>query len=294
VGFLAVANKEDDYTKNDARQLSLITQMMGGMILLKNSEDELKKYNNKLEDINEELRKANDELHSLDEMKSNFLATMSHELKTPLISILGFGELVGDEVLGPLNKEQKRAMRVVNSNSGQLKRLIESLLFMSSLEAKNYEYEYSRLRLPQIAGKALSIISMENTDKNLIVENTIPDSLPFISGDQNYLSEVFIHLIDNAFKFTPSGGRISLSGRHEDGKIHITIEDTGIGIPETKIMKTFDSFYQLDGSLARRYGGAGIGLNICKRVTEDHGGKLWLESAEGVGTKVHVIFPVMN
>jgi PAS domain S-box-containing protein len=294
VGFLAVANKEDDYTKNDARQLSLITQMMGGMILLKNSEGELKKYNSKLEDINGELIKANEELHSLDEMKSNFLATMSHELKTPLISILGFGELVGDETLGPLNKEQKRAMRVVNSNSGQLKRLIESLLFMSSLEAKNYQYEYSGLRLSQIIEKALSIISMENADKNLTVENTIPDSLPFISGDQNYLSEVFIHLIDNAFKFTPSGGRISLSGTHEDGEIHIIIEDTGIGIPETKIMKTFDSFYQLDGSLARRYGGAGIGLNICKRVTEDHGGKLWLESAEGVGTKVHVILPVMN
>jgi PAS domain S-box-containing protein len=294
VGFLAVANKKDDYTKNDARQLSLITQMMGDMILLKNSEDELKNYNSKLEDINGELRKVNDELHSLDEMKSNFLSTMSHELKTPLISILGFGELVGDETLGPLNKEQKRAIKVVNSNSGQLKRLIESLLFMSSLEAKNYEYEYSKLRLSQIVGKALSIISMENTDKNLTVENTIPESLPIINGDKNYLSEVFIHLIDNAFKFTPSGGRITLSGSHEDDGIHIVIEDTGIGIPETKVMKTFDSFYQLDGSLTRRYGGAGIGLNICKRITDDHGGKLWIESMEGVGTKVHIILPVIN
>jgi PAS domain S-box-containing protein len=294
VGFLAVANKKDDYTKNDARQLSLITQMMGDMILLKRSEDELKDYNSKLEEINNELRKVNDELHSLDEMKSNFLATMSHELKTPLISIMGFGELVGDETLGPLNKEQKRAMKVVNSNSGQLKRLIESLLFMSSLQAKNYQYEYSELRLSQIIDKALSIISMENTDKQLTVENTISDSLPFVSGDSNYLSEVFIHLIDNAFKFTPSGGSISISGKHEETGIHIVIEDTGIGIPDTKIMKTFDSFYQLDGSLTRRYGGAGIGLNICKRITEDHGGKLWLESVEGMGTNVHVILPAMN
>jgi len=294
VGLLAVANKKDDYTKNDARQISLITQMMGDMILLKHSEDELKNYNRKLETINDELRKANDELHSLDEMKSNFLATMSHELKTPLISIMGFGELVGDETLGPLNKEQKRAMKVMNSNSGQLKRLIESLLFMSSLQARNYEYEYSELRLPQIIDKALSLISMENTDKQLTVKNTIPDSLPFVSGDSNYLSEVFIHLIDNAFKFTPSGGRIIITGKNEETGIHIIIEDTGIGIPETKIMKTFDSFYQLDGSLTRRYGGAGIGLNICKRITEDHGGKLWLESAEGVGTKVHVILPAMN
>jgi PAS domain S-box-containing protein len=294
VGFLAVANKKDDYTKNDARQIELITQMMGGMILLKHSENELKIYNRKLEDTNNELRKANDELQSLDEMKSNFLSTMSHELKTPLISIMGFGELVGDEALGPLNKEQKRAMKVVNSNSGQLKRLIESLLFMSSLQAKNYEYEYSKLNLPQIVEKALSIISMENTDKQLTVEYTVPDSLPYVSGDDNYLCEVFIHLIDNAFKFTPSGGRISISGKHEELGIHVTIEDTGIGIPDTKIMKTFDSFYQLDGSLTRRYGGTGIGLNICKRITEDHGGKLWIESMEGVGTKVHVILPVMS
>ncbi|MBP1908367.1 ATP-binding protein [Methanolobus bombayensis] len=294
VGFLAVANKKDDYTENNIRQLSLITQMVGDMILLKRSEDELKKYNMKLEEINDELREANDELHSLDEMKSNFLATMSHELKTPLISIMGFSELVGDETLGPLNKEQKRAMKVVNSNSGQLKRLIESLLFMSTLEAKNYEYEYSELRIPQIVEKTLSIISMENTDKNLTIENTIPDSLPFVNGDSNYLSEVFIHLIDNAFKFTPSGGRISISATMEEKRIHIIIEDTGIGIPETKIIKTFDSFYQLDSSLTRRYGGAGIGLNICKRITEDHGGRLWIESVEGSGTKVHVTLPAIN
>ena len=291
VGFLTVANKKDDYTKNDARQISLITQTMGGMILLKQSEDELKIYNTKLKDINDELKKANDELHSLDEMKSNFLATMSHELKTPLISIMGFSELVGDEILGPLNKEQKRAMKVVNSNSGQLKRLIESLLFMNTLEAKNYVYEYSEVRIPQIVEKALSLVSMENADKQLTVENRIPDSLPFVSADSNYLSEVFIHLIDNAFKFTPSGGRITITATHEKKGIHVTIEDTGIGIPETKIMKTFDSFYQLDGSLTRRYGGAGIGLNICKRITEDHGGRLWIESIEGAGTKVHVSLP---
>jgi PAS domain S-box-containing protein len=290
-GFLAVANKKNDYTKNDARQISLITQMMGGMILLKQSEDELKIYNTKLKDINDELKKANDELHSLDEMKSNFLATMSHELKTPLISIMGFSELVGDEILGPLNKEQKRAMKVVNSNSGQLKRLIESLLFMNTLEAKNYVYEYSEVRIPQIVKKALSIVSMENTDKQLTVENRIPDSLPFVSADSNYLSEVFIHLIDNAFKFTPSGGRITITATHEKKGIHVIIEDTGIGIPEAKIMKTFDSFYQLDGSLTRKYGGAGIGLNICKRITEDHGGRLWIESIEGAGTKVHVSLP---
>ncbi|WP_094227410.1 ATP-binding protein [Methanolobus psychrotolerans] len=294
VGFVAVANKESEYTVSDLRQLTLIAQMMGRMILLKRSEDELKKYNQKLLDINTELSKTNKEMHSLDELKNSFLSTISHELKTPLISIIGFSELVGDETLGSLNKEQKRAMNVVTSNSGQLKRLIESLLFMSCLEAKNYSYDYSNLPVKPIIENALMVISMENADKKLIVENKLPSGLHYVIGDSNYLSELFIHLIDNAFKFTPSEGRVSIHGSNEEKSIHIVIEDTGIGIPETKIMKTFDRFYQLDGSLTRKYGGAGIGLNICKRITEDHGGKLWIESMEGVGTKVHITLPAIK
>ncbi|SFM27757.1 ATP-binding protein [Methanolobus profundi] len=291
VGFAAMANKEREYTVSDARQLAIITQMVAGMILLKRSEDELKKYNQKLREINTELSRANDELHSLDEMKNNFLSTISHELKTPLISIMGFSELVGDEILGPLNNEQKRAMNVVNSNSTQLKRLIESLLFMSSLGAKNFSYDFSTIPIKPIIENSLSVIAMENKDKMLTVNTDLPDELYFISGDPNYLSELFIHLLDNAFKFTQSNGRIDIRGHNEGNSIHVVIEDTGIGIPETKILRTFDSFYQLDGSLTRRYGGAGIGLNICKRIAEDHGGTLWIESVEGVGTKVHVKLP---
>ncbi len=294
VGFAAVANKEGEYTASDLRQFVLITQMMGRMILLKRSEDELKTYNQKLRDINSKLSKANDELHSLDELKSNFLSTMSHELKTPLISIMGFSELVTDESLGPLNKEQKKAMNVVNSNSRQLKRLIESLLFMSALEPKNYIYDFSNVPVKPIIEKALSVISVENTDKDIIVENRLPDEMYLVNGDSNYLSELFIHLIDNAFKFTPSEGRISIYGSKKKSNMHIVIEDSGIGIPQTKVMKTFDSFYQLDGSLSRKYGGAGIGLNICKRIVEDHCGKLWIESMENVGTKVHITLPVLT
>jgi signal transduction histidine kinase len=204
---------------------------------------------------------------------------------------MGFSELVEDEILGPLNNEQKRAMNVVNSNSAQLKRLIESLLFMCSLGAKNYSYDFSNIPIKPIIDNSLTIISMENKDKKLTVENKLPAELYFVKGDSDYLGELFIHIIYNAFKFTPSEGKISIYGYNEDNIVHIVVEDTGIGIPEAKIMKTFDSFHQLDGSLARKYGGAGIGLNICKRITEDHGGQLWIESIEGVGTKVHITLP---
>ncbi|MDG6244111.1 MAG: ATP-binding protein [Methanolobus sp.] len=293
-GFVIVANKDGEYSFSDARQLSLIVQMMGRIILLKRWGDELRKYNRELMDINKELSRANEELHSLDELKNNFLSTINHELRTPLISIMGFSELVGDEILGPLSKEQKKAMDVVNRNAGQLKRLIDSLLFMSSLEAREYRYDLARLKLEPIIEKALSLIEMENTDKKLILSNVLSDDMNFVNGDPNYLSEMFIHLIDNAFKFTQSGGRVCIYGYNEEDMIHIIVEDTGIGIPEPKIMRTFDSFHQLDGSLSRKYGGAGIGLNICKRIAEDHGGKLWIESEEGVGTKVHITLPAIQ
>jgi PAS domain S-box-containing protein len=293
IGVAGVGNKADDYDQADVRQLTLLMHGMWRLIQRKNAENSMKDYASKLSEVNIELSKANEELKSLDELKNNFLANISHELKTPLIPILGFSELVADRSLGPLNSEQERAMNAVVQSSGQLKRLIESLIFMSTLEAKQFAYELNPVSLEPIIEKATSIISIENRDKKLELIMDMPCDLRIINGDTDYLSQLFMHLIDNAFKFTPSGGKISLSGYNHNDYVHIIIGDTGIGIPSNKVMKAFDSFYQIDGSRSRKYGGTGIGLSICKKIAEDHGGKLWIESEENVGTQVHITFPVL-
>lgn len=293
VGLAGVANKTCDYDQADARQLTLLMHGMWRLIQRRNAESALRNYASRLSEANTELSKLNEELKSLDELKNNFLCNISHELKTPLIPILGFGELIADGTLGPLNNEQKKAMETVMHSSGQLKRLIESLIFMSSLEARQFAYDMNPVHLEPIIEKAIVIISLENRDKKVVLNKDIPSDLSIIKGDTDYLSQLFMHLVDNAFKFTPSGGRVSVSAWNENGSVHLTVEDTGIGIPANKIMKAFDSFYQIDGSRSRRYGGTGIGLSMCKKIAEDHGGRLWIESEENVGTKVHISFPAL-
>ncbi|WP_406661442.1 GAF domain-containing protein [Methanolobus sp. ZRKC3] len=291
IGIAGVGNKVEEYNQSDVRQLTLLMQGMYSLIKRKEAEENLNKYAEQLGEVNIELSIANDELKSLDELKSNFLSRISHELKTPLIPILGFSELVADGTLGTLNAEQKKAMDTVFHSSGQLKRLIESLIFMSSLNAKQFSYEFDPIKVSPIIEKTLNIIILENRDKRIGVELNIQDEMYTINGDTNYLTELFLHLIDNAFKFTSSTGKISITGVNENKNVHFIVEDTGIGIPQNMIRKTFDSFYQVDGSLSRKYSGTGIGLNMCKRIAEDHGGKLWIESEENVGTKVHVELP---
>ena len=293
VGVAGVGNKESDYNKSDVRQLTLLMQGMYNLVKRKETEDELNQYAKQLHRINIDLSIANEELKSLDELKSNFLSSISHELKTPLIPILGFSEMVADEILGSLNPEQKKAMDTVHHSSKHLKRLIESLIFMSTLDAKQFNYDTSTIEVKPIVKKALNTITLENRDKNIKVELDCQATRETIKGDGNYITELFMHLIDNAFKFTQSTGKITITSINEEGSIHYIIEDTGIGIPKSKIRKTFDSFYQIDSSLSRKYGGTGIGLNMCKRITEGHKGKLWIESEENVGTKVHVKLPVL-
>jgi PAS domain S-box-containing protein len=294
VGVAGVGNKVEEYNQSDVRQLTLLMQGMYSLVKRKEAEDALNKYAEQVRDVNIDLSIANDELKSLDELKNNFLSSISHELKTPLIPILGFSELVSDESLGPLNPDQKKAMDTVHQSSKQLKRLIESLIYMSSLNAKQFSYDFNLIKIEPIIENTLNIIKLENKDKNIDVELKFVKTLDIINGDVNYLTELFLHLIDNAFKFTPSTGTIVITGINEGNKVHLIVEDTGIGIPKNKIRKAFDSFYQVDGSLSRKYGGTGIGLNICKRIVEDHNGKLWIESEENVGTRVHVEIPALT
>lgn len=294
VGVAGVGNKTKEYDQSDVRQLTLLMQGMYNLISRKEAEDELSKYAEQLHDVNIDLSIANDELKSLDELKSNFLSSISHELKTPLIPILGFSELVVDESLGPLTSEQKRAMHTVHHSSKHLKRLIESLIFMSTLNAKQFIYDFNPLKIEPLIENALNIITLENKDKKIEVKLNFQTELDLVDGDENYLTELFLHLIDNAFKFTASSGKIFVTSMNENNNVHFIIEDTGIGIPKNKIQKAFDSFYQIDGSLSRKYNGTGIGLHMCKKITDGHNGKLWIESEENVGTKVHIELPILN
>lgn len=242
----------------------------------------------------EETKKAYDELKSLDKMKDEFLSNVSHELKTPLVSITGYSGLLYDEELGALNEGQKKAMNAVVRNSERLKHLIDSLVYLTLVNAGKLQYRFDQVQIAKIIDNAVMDMIPQVEKKGLTIEQDMPDGFPIISGDTDRLTQILVNLIGNAIKFTHSGGLITVAAFEEDDDLHITVSDTGIGIPQDLVSKLFQRFYQVDASATRRYGGTGLGLYVSKLIVEAHNGKIWVESEEGVGTTIHLLFPMVK
>ncbi len=241
----------------------------------------------------EDLAKANKELKSLDRMKDEFISNLRHELKTPLIPIKGYSELMYEGSLGELNRKQKDAMEKVMLSSERLKRRIDSLLYLSITEGGNVEYSFSALKICEVIDAAVHDRYPEITSRGHKFENSVPLDIPLIDGDLDYLKEVFVNILDNSIKFMEDGGTISISAIfQDDNKVHLIISDDGIGIAQEHLTQIFNRFYQIDGSSTRKYGGNGLGLYICKKIIEAHRGDIWAESKEGSGTTIHILLPV--
>ncbi|NPE28892.1 GAF domain-containing protein [Methanococcoides sp. SA1] len=285
-----VGNKEEDYDESDIRQLTLLMQGMWAHIQHKLAADELKQYSQELARINKELSEANEELKSLDKMKDELISNVSHELKTPLVSIIGYSELIYEGTLGNVRDQQKNALETILRNSKRLRRLVDSLLHMSLAQAGAIEYAFEPVQIAEIMDDAITDMIPLINEKNLTIRKDVPDNLSDIRGDEDKLIDLFIHLIDNAVKFTPSG-EITLEVYEEEDSLHIKVSDKGIGIAKDLIPRLFQKFYQVDSSIRRKYGGTGLGLYICKNIVEAHKGEIWVESEEYVGTTAHVRLP---
>lgn len=292
VGVAGVANKDSDYDQSDIHQLMLLMEGMWEIIEHIRSDEKLRNNALELARLNDELHQLNDEMKYVEEIKNNFLANVSHELRTPLMPVVGYSGLLAEEYFGELNDKQKEILKTVVQNSEHLKRLIDSLLYLSSLQTKEFKYERDALQLNDVIDKAISIISVENSDSGKSVNVELSGKLPLIYADKDYITELFIHLLNNAFKFTSDDGIITISSEQDGEFVRITVADNGVGIKKEKLAKIFDVFFQGDSSKTRKYGGTGIGLHMCKKIVEDHGGEIRIESKENCGTAVHLKFPV--
>lgn len=286
-GFITLDNVADcnEWTDDELTTMQMITSIIGMAIERNLNEESLKTYAS-------QLAEANYQLESLDRMKDEFLANLSHELRTPLNVIKGFGGLISEERFGMLDERQRKAMDAVMRNTALLIELVESLLYITSVQADKIRYTFVQVSVESILEKAISLMTSNIDKKRITLKKDIKSPLPYIKGDKIYLEKVFIHLLSNAIKFTPAGGTISVFMDRKQDTLHIAIKDTGIGVPADQIPYMFHKFRQLDGSLTRRYGGVGIGLYICKHVVNAHKGKIWMESEEGVGTDVHMTLPM--
>ncbi|MDW7733658.1 MAG: ATP-binding protein [Methanolobus sp.] len=255
---------------------------------------ERKRTETALQRSTEELAKAYEELQSLDKLKDEFLSNLRHELNTPLTTIRGYSELLQEGTFGPLNTEQEKAVNKVVNKSKRLHSLLDSLLFASTSQGGRVKYNFEKILVSDPVMSAVGEMSEHAKEKSISLNFDPPSEVIFTKADADYLPRVFVNLIDNAIKFTPREGTIKLETFKENGNVHAIVEDNGIGIAEDDLPHLFQKFYQIDSSSTRNYGGNGLGLYISKVIIEDHGGKIWIESEEGVGTKVHVTLPAVD
>lgn len=251
------------------------------------AEEKLRKYT-------AELSKANKELESLDRMKNELLSNVSHELRTPLTSIKGYSDVLMEGSLGEINYQQLRVVNTIIRNTERLRRLIDSLLYVSMAEAEAISYDFSKTYTSELIDNAVTDMAMPIAEKNIEVLRHVQEDLPQIEGDAEKLTDMLTNILDNAIKFTPLGGKISIFAAKEEEKIHISIQDNGIGIPPDLLPNLFQKFYQIDPSIRRKYGGTGLGLFICKKIVDAHKGKIWIESEQRKGTTVHILLPILQ
>jgi two-component system sensor histidine kinase ChiS len=254
-----------------------------------------------LRESEEALKQANADLQRLDKLKDEFLANTSHELRTPLNGIIGIAESLMDGVTGTLASETRFNLGLIVSSGRRLANLVNDILDFSKLRHETIELQLQPVEVRSLAEVVLTLCKPLIGQKNLQLINSISPDLPTVNADQNRVQQILHNLVGNAIKFTDSGTiEVSAEVRGGEGEnfpiansqIAITVSDTGIGIPEDKRDRIFESFEQADGTTARQYGGTGLGLAITKTLVELHGGKIYVESTVGVGSRFIFTLPV--
>jgi two-component system cell cycle sensor histidine kinase PleC len=239
------------------------------------------------------LRKAADEAEAASQAKSEFLANMSHEFRTPLNAIIGFSEIIADDLLPPEARHRYRDYaRDIRSSGRHLLEVINQVLDMAKIEAGRFEPRDEPLDMVDLAESALRTMEPAAREAGVTVTSRLQQSLPRLSADRRALRQVLLNLLSNAIKFTPKDGKVVLALALDDGgDMVIAVSDTGIGMAPDEIPIALAPFGQIDSAMTREKTGTGLGLPIVKATAEAHGGQIAIESAPGKGTTVRVTLP---
>ncbi len=237
-----------------------------------------------------DLAEANEELKKLDVLKSQFFANISHEVRTPLTSIISPIQSLYQGEVGPLAKHQLELVEQMYRNSLRLLDMINQMLDFAKFDARKMELRLSDVRLDELAEQSVTMFAEVAARNGLELSYEVEDEIPLVLLDKDKVERILFNLVRNAIKFTEEG-RITVTVGCEDKSIVMSVSDTGIGIPDEKLPLIFERFQQVDGSSTRRYAGTGLGLTIVKEAVELQKGKIWVESELNEGTCFTVVFP---
>jgi PAS domain S-box-containing protein len=290
-----------------ANQLAIAIQQASLFEQVQRELSDRQKAQQQLMHTNQQLALSNEELARATRLKDEFLANMSHELRTPLNAILGITEGLAEEVFGMLNDQQKNVLQTIERSGNHLLELINDILDLAKIESGKVLLEFASTNIHQLCQSSVVFINQQAIQKQIQLNLNIASAIPDLMIDERRIRQVLINLLNNAVKFTQSGGRINLdvaleskanpniSDDNNDGNVNywvtFTVTDTGIGITPEDLKKLFQPFIQVDSALNRKYEGTGLGLALVKRIVELHGGYVYASSEFGVGSRFTIVLP---
>jgi signal transduction histidine kinase len=216
---------------------------------------------------------------------------MSHELRTPLNAIIGFSEVLTDRMFGELNEKQEEYLKDIYASGTHLLSLINDILDLSKIEAGRMELELTDFDLPQALDNAVILVRERAGRRSITLQMSVDERLGEVQADERKIRQVVLNLLSNAIKFTPEGGRIEVAAVPRDGFVEVAVTDTGIGIAPKDQEAVFEEFRQV-GTAEKKAEGTGLGLTLCRKFIELHGGRIWVRSEVGLGSTFTFSIPV--
>jgi len=296
IGFIGIDNvlNTSGWTEKDLSVLRMSAEIIGSAIERHDAAEELSILNTALSGLNAQLEeRVNERTHQLGEAvaaanaanqaKSDFLTSMSHELRTPLNAVIGFSQVLQEQLFGPLTSKQAQYISYILSSGQHLLSLIDDILDLSKIEAGKSQMEFSSSKIGPLINDSLLMVKEGATNKHIDLRTLLSPAINAadLEVDSRKVKQVLFNLLSNAVKFTPDGGKITVKGHRKNGRAVISVSDTGIGIPPEAQSKLFNDFYQVQGGISKTPG-TGLGLAISRRLVEMHGGRIWVES-KGIG-----------
>jgi PAS domain S-box-containing protein len=242
----------------------------------------------------EELEEKSRELEAASRAKSEFLAGMSHEVRTPLNAVIGFSELMLDGVAGEINDEQRDCLSDILSSGQHLLTLINDILDLSKVEAGKMEFRLENLDLVDVISNAAPTVKPMLNDKKHTLEVSVEEGLPQVRADENRLRQILLNLLSNAIKFTPPGGKLAIKASRKGDQCQVRVVDNGLGIKKEDQERIFEVFTQAEALPDESRKGTGLGLTLTRQLVEAGGGRIWVESEYGKGSEFIFTLPLVT
>ncbi len=254
--------------------------------------EDMYEVHEQLKKTQKKIKQQNVKLKKLDQIKSNFLNVTSHELRTPMSAIKGYIQMMMEQTLGNISEEQRNALNIVLRNIDRLDHLIQDILDISRLESGTLKLVPEKTNVKTMVEETVETMQSSADLKHITINAELEDKIPEITVDKERIQQVIINIISNAIKFSSDGSIIDVRSKEDKDFVLVEIQDFGRGIPKDKQKKIFETFFQVDSGMDRKFGGAGLGLAISRGIILAHGGEIWVESIVGKGSTFYFAMPI--